>query len=127
MYDIDIYKEHRLTLEEKISALLDALSVPFRLKGYKYLEMAIKIAIENPNSAYAINKAIFPPIAERYDTNTSSVESAIRNAISQAWMKGDYKIQHRIFGQTVRFHSGRPTDAEFIAILAKTISLNREI
>lgn len=126
MCDLDIYKERRLTLEEKISALLDTLSVPFKLKGYQYLEMAIKIAIEKPSTTYSVNKEIFHPIAKHYDTNTACVESAIRNAISQAWMKGDYKIQHRIFGQTVRFRSGRPTDAEFIAIIAKTISLDRE-
>lgn len=127
MYDLDIYKEHRLTLEEKISATLDYLSVPFRLKGYKYLEMAIKIAIEEPKTAYAINKEIFPRIAERYDTNIACVESAIRNAISKAWMNGDYKIQRRIFGMTVRFYSGRPTDAEFIATLAKMISVGGEL
>lgn len=124
--DIDIYKEHRLTLEEKISALLDILAVPFKLKGYKYLEMAIKLAIEKPSAVHSVNKEIFHPIAEHYSTSPACVESAIRSAISKAWIIGDYKIQHRIFGQTVRFRSGRPTDAEFIAILAKTISLGRE-
>ncbi len=127
MFDLNIYKEHRLSLEEKITTTLDYLSVPYRLKGYKYLVMAIKIAIEEPKTTYAINKQIFPRIAEEYNTTVSCVESAVRNAISQCWIKGDYKKQRHLFGMTIRFYSGRPTDAEFIATLAKTISLGSDL
>ena len=127
MIDLEIYKEHRYTLEEKISATLDYLSVPYRLKGYKYLVAAIKIAIEEPKSTYAINKKIFPRIAEQYNTTVSCVESAVRNAIFKCWTTGDYRRQRRLFGMTVRFYSARPTDAEFIATLAKTVSLGSDL
>ncbi len=126
MYDSNIYRERRSTPEEKIRTVLDYLSVAAHLKGYKYLEMAIKIVMDEPDMAYSVMKGVFPKVAARYETNVACVERAIRNAIAKAWERGNFERQREIFGQTVRFSSGRPTDAEFIAIVANLISSERD-
>lgn len=123
MYDSSIYKKYEYTLEEKIESILNRLSFSPRLSGYKYLQTAIKIAVLEPETIYSLMKNIFCRVAKEYDTTVACVERAIRSAITDAWNKGDFEIQRKIFGSTVRFISGHPTDSEFIAVVAKTVSL----
>ncbi len=110
------------TLEQKIIELLGVVEVSPRLKGYRYLISAITIAVEHPETVTSVTKSIYVPIAEQYDTTVACVEAAIRRAIDESWMKGDLKKLYEIFGHTVHFSTGRPGDAEFIAILSKEIS-----
>ena len=113
------------TLEERIFDVLRELSVPVGCKGHKYLIDAIQTAVREPQTLSSINKKIFPRIAETYDTTVSCVESAIRSAITRAWTSGDPLVQQKHFGHTVNFSSGRPSDAEFIAMIANIPDIRR--
>ncbi|MBQ9921101.1 MAG: sporulation initiation factor Spo0A C-terminal domain-containing protein [Clostridia bacterium] len=106
------------TLEERIFEILKELNVQVGSKGHTYLLDAIQIAVREPDSLNCLTKKIFSRIADTYNTTVSCVESAIRSAITKAWGGGDPNIQQRHFGHTVRFGSGRPSDAEFIAMIA---------
>ncbi len=114
----ELLQRREPTLEEKVYEILKNLSVPIGSKGYKYLLDAIQTAVREPDTLSSINKKLFPKIAEAYNTTVSCVESAIRSAITRAWENGDPEVQKQHFGHTVPFGSGRPSDAEFIAMIA---------
>ncbi len=114
----DFLQMRNPTLEERIYDVLKELSVPVASKGHKYLLYAIQTAVREPDTLSSINKKIFPRIAETYNTTVSCVESAIRSAITRAWTSGDPIVQQQHFGHTVNFSSGRPSDSEFIAMIA---------
>ncbi len=122
MYDYDLLYKKEYSLDEYIFQLLESMAVPSKLKGHKYLMMAIQIAVEEPETVCSVTKSIYPRIAKAYCTSVDCVESAIRTAITKCWFSGDVKLQYDMFGHTVRFESGRPGDAEFIATLAGRLS-----
>ncbi len=105
-------------LEDRIFEILKELNVQIGSKGHTYLLDAIQIAVREPDALSCLTKRIFPRIADTYNTTVSCVESAIRSAITKAWGSGDPIVQQLRFGRTVRFGSGRPSDAEFIAMIA---------
>lgn len=119
MYDYELLYNRKRTLDEYIHKILDNLAVPAKLKGYKYLAMAIHIAVEEPEAVHAVTKSIYVPIAEKYSTTVDCVESAIRSAIDKSWLDGNYKLACKMFGYTVQFKRGRPSDAEYIAALSE--------
>ncbi|MBQ8551716.1 MAG: sporulation initiation factor Spo0A C-terminal domain-containing protein [Clostridia bacterium] len=127
MYSYELLYKKEPTLDESILKLLEEMSVPGKLKGHKYLAAAIRIAVDEPETVSAVTKMIYPRIAEAYDTNVACVESAIRTAITKAWYMGDMALQYELFGHTVRFMSGRPGEAEFIAILAQHLRTERQL
>ncbi len=110
------------TLEDKIIELLRVVAVSPRLKGYRYLVSAITIAVEHPETVTSVTKSMYVPIAEQYGTTVACVEAAIRRSIDESWLNGDLKKLYEMFGHTVHSLTGRPGEAEFIAILAKEIS-----
>ncbi|MBQ8248882.1 MAG: sporulation initiation factor Spo0A C-terminal domain-containing protein [Clostridia bacterium] len=114
----ELLQRREPTLEEKVYEILKNLRVPIGSKGHKYLLDAIQTAVREPETLSSINKKLFPRIADAYNTTVACVESAIRSAITRAWGNGDPEIQKQHFGHTVPFGSGRPSDAEFIAIIA---------
>lgn len=105
-------------VEEKITNIFITVGIPAHIKGYHFLREAIKMAIETPDIVNAITKKLYPSIAERFDTSASKVERAIRHAIEVAWNRGKIENINNIFGVKVYTNNEKPTNGEFIALLA---------
>ena len=105
-------------LEEKISNIFITVGIPAHIKGYQFLREAIKMAVEKPEIVNSITKRLYPSIAERFTTSSSKVERAIRHAIEVAWNRGKIENINDIFGIKVYSHNEKPTNGEFIALVA---------
>ena len=106
------------TLEMRITQTLHRIGVPAHIKGYQYLREAIIMAIEEPESINAVTKLLYPGVAKKYATTSSRVERAIRHAIEVAWDRGDVEVLNSYFGYTIQSQRGKPTNSEFIAMIA---------
>lgn len=115
----------RQGLERKITAIIHDIGVPAHIKGYQYLREAIGLAVEDMDVINAVTKVLYPAVAKRFGTTASRVERAIRHAIEVAWDRGDLETLQRYFGYTVSNAKGKPTNSEFIAMIADRISLER--
>ena len=105
-------------LDEKISYIFMTVGIPAHIKGYKFLREAIKLSITEPNIINSITKKLYPSIATKYDTSASKVERAIRHAIEVAWNRGKIENINSLFGVTVYSSNEKPTNGEFIALVA---------
>ena len=105
-------------LEEKITNIFITVGIPAHIKGYYFLREAIKMAIETPEIVNSITKKLYPSIAERFDTSASKVERAIRHAIEVAWNRGKIENINSVFGVKVYSNNEKPTNGEFIALVA---------
>lgn len=105
-------------LEEKITNIFITVGIPAHIKGYQFLREAIKLAIANPEIINSITKKLYPTIAEKYDTSASKVERAIRHAIEVAWNRGKIENINNLFGIKVYSSNEKPTNGEFIALVA---------
>jgi len=105
-------------LEEKITNIFITVGIPAHIKGYHFLREAIKMAIENPEVVNSITKKLYPSIAERFSTSSSKVERAIRHAIEVAWNRGKIENINSLFGIKVYSNNEKPTNGEFIALVA---------
>lgn len=105
-------------LEEKISNVFITVGIPAHIKGYQFLREAIKMAIEEPDIINSITKQLYPSIAERFSTSASKVERAIRHAIEVAWNRGKIENINALFGIKVYNSNEKPTNGEFIALVA---------
>ncbi len=105
-------------LEEKITNIFITVGIPAHIKGYQFLREAIKLAIANPEIINSITKKLYPSIAERFETSASKVERAIRHAIEVAWNRGKIENINQLFGITVYTNNEKPTNGEFIALVA---------
>jgi two-component system response regulator (stage 0 sporulation protein A) len=105
----------------RVTSLLHDIGVPAHIKGYQYLRDAIMMVISNPEVINAVTKVLYPEVARRYNTTPSRVERAIRHAIEVAWDRGDVEQIQKIFGYTVSNQKGKPTNSEFIAMLADSM------
>ena len=112
-------------LEGKITAIIHEIGVPAHIKGYQYLREAIMIAVEDMDVINAVTKVLYPEVAKRFGTTASRVERAIRHAIEVAWDRGDLETLQRYFGYTVSNAKGKPTNSEFIAMIADRLQLQR--
>jgi len=110
-------------LEGQVTAIIHEIGVPAHIKGYQYLREAIKIAVEDMDVINAVTKVLYPEVARRFDTTASRVERAIRHAIEVAWDRGDLETLQKYFGYTVNSAKGKPTNSEFIAMIADRLSL----
>lgn len=110
-------------VDEKITAILLAIGIPANIKGYPYLREAVTLAIENSDIVNKITKELYPQIARRFDTSASKVERAVRHAIDVAWNRGRIKNMNEIFGIEIYSANDRPTNGEFIALVADRISM----
>lgn len=113
--------DFNLVLE--ITSILHEVGVPAHIKGYQYLREAISMAVHEPEHINAITKVLYPAVAKRFRTTSSRVERAIRHAIEVAWDRGDVEEIQSIFGYTVSSIKGKPTNSEFIAMIADNIAL----
>ena len=114
------------TLEAEVTAILHEVGVPAHIKGYQYLREAIIIVVQNMDAINAVTKVLYPEVAKRFNTTPSRVERAIRHAIEVAWDRGDLETLQRFFGYTVNSAKGKPTNSEFIAMIADRIRLHRK-
>lgn len=119
-----VTSEHSMLAEEDmVTDMLRTIGVPAHIKGYRFLRDAILMVIEDPSLINAVTKVLYPEIAVRHDTIASRVERAIRHAIEVAWDRGDIDILTYYFGSTVHSLRGKPTNSEFIAMLADRVVL----
>lgn len=105
-------------LEEKISNIFITVGIPAHIKGYQFLREAIKLAIEKPDIINSITKELYPSIASHFQTSASKVERAIRHAIEVAWNRGKIENINSVFGIKVYSNNEKPTNGEFIALVA---------
>ncbi len=111
------------SLEEKITNIFITVGIPAHIKGYQFLREAIKLAIDNPDIINSITKKLYPEVAEKFDTSPSKVERAIRHAIEVAWNSGKIENINSLFGVRVYSHNEKPTNGEFIALVADKMLL----
>lgn len=111
------------TLDERISSIFVSVGIPAHIKGYQFLREGIKLAVDDPPIINAITKLLYPSIAKRFDTTPSKVERAIRHAIEVAWNRGKIENINSVFGVKVYSSSEKPTNGEFIALLADKMLL----
>ena len=112
-----------LELEARITSVIHEIGVPAHIKGYQYVREAITIAVHNPEAVSSITKVLYPTVAAKYKTTPSRVERAIRHAIEVAWDRGDLETLQSFFGYTVSNIKGKPTNSEFIAMIADRLQL----
>ena len=105
-------------VEEKITNIFITVGIPAHIKGYQFLREAIKLAIANPEIINSITKKLYPSIAEKYSTSASKVERAIRHAIEVAWNRGKIENINNVFGLKIYSSNEKPTNGEFIALVA---------
>ena len=111
-------------IEEKISNIFITVGIPAHIKGYQFLREAIKLAMDNPEIINSITKKLYPSIADKFETSASKVERAIRHAIEVAWNRGKIENINNIFGLTVYSNNEKPTNGEFIALVADKMLLD---
>ena len=117
---------NEITLEEKITKMIQEIGVPAHIKGYRYIRTGIYFCVKNDSVLSSVTKILYPKIAKAYDSTPSRVERAIRHAIEVAWDRGDVDVLNSYFGYTIKGSKGKPTNSEFIAMLADKIKLEHE-
>ncbi len=113
----------KTSIETMVTGIIHEIGVPAHIKGYQYLREAIIIAVEDMDVINAITKVLYPQVAKTFQTTPSRVERAIRHAIEVAWDRGDLDTLQRFFGYTVSNTKGKPTNSEFIALIADKLQL----
>ena len=111
------------SIESLVTGVIHEIGVPAHIKGYQYLREAIIIAVNDMDVINAITKVLYPQVAKTFQTTPSRVERAIRHAIEVAWDRGDLDTLQRFFGYTVSNTKGKPTNSEFIALIADKLQL----
>ena len=109
-------------LESAVTELIHEIGVPAHIKGYQYLREAILFTLRSAEASAGITKVLYPEVAKRFSTTPTCVERAMRRAIEVAWDRGDEEIRQKIFRGTVSANKGKPTNSEFIAMIAEHIS-----
>lgn len=117
------YVSEEKRIEEKITNIFITVGIPAHIKGYQFLREAIKMTIKDPLIINSITKKLYPSIADMYDTSASKVERAIRHAIEVAWNKGKIENINDVFGLRVYDTNEKPTNGEFIALVADKMLL----
>ena len=113
----------KVSIETLVTNIIHEIGVPAHIKGYQYLREAIIIAVNDMDVINAITKVLYPQVAKNFGTTPSRVERAIRHAIEVAWDRGDLDTLQRFFGYTVSNTKGKPTNSEFIALIADKLQL----
>ena len=116
-------RKSNTSIEAMVTGIIHEIGVPAHIKGYQYLREAIIIAVGDMDVINAITKVLYPQVAKTFQTTPSRVERAIRHAIEVAWDRGDLDTLQRFFGYTVNSTKGKPTNSEFIALIADKLQL----
>ena len=122
-YRTDARRGADVNVEAMVTSIIHEIGVPAHIKGYQYLREAIILAVEDMDVINAITKVLYPQVAKTFQTTPSRVERAIRHAIEVAWDRGDLETLQRFFGYTVSNTKGKPTNSEFIALIADKLQL----
>jgi len=117
----------RRTIERSVTDTIHSVGIPANIKGYQYLRDAIIMSISDEALIGAITKQLYPKVAGRHNTSPSRVERAIRHAIEVACMRGNDEVLYRLFGYTVNNNKGKPTNSEFIALIADKLRLDLQV
>ena len=120
----EIKKEYmERNLETDVTNIIHEIGVPAHIRGYQYLREAIQMSVKDMDMLGSITKTLYPEIAKKYETTPSRVERAIRHAIEVAWNRGRMETLDALFGYTINTGKGKPTNSEFIALIADKIRL----
>ena len=111
------------SLESRVTNMIHEIGIPAHIKGYQYIREGIMMAVNDMNMLNYITKLLYPSIAKKYKTTSSSVERAIRHAIEVAWGRGKIEVIEDMFGYTVSAGKGKPTNSEFIAMISDKLRL----
>ena len=114
-------------LELMVTEIIHQIGVPAHIKGYQYLREAIMLAVKDSEIINSVTKQLYPTVAKMHDTTSSRVERAIRHAIEVAWDRGDVDVLNSYFGYTIHNGRGKPTNSEFIAMIADKLRLRLKI
>ena len=117
---------NRKILEAEVTDIIHEVGVPAHIKGYQYLREAIIMSVNDMEMLNSITKILYPDIAKRFQTTPSRVERAIRHAIEVAWSRGKMDTIDKLFGYTINYGKGKPTNSEFIALITDKIRLQME-
>ena len=121
------YGNKSLPLEVRVTQMIHDVGVPAHIKGYQYIREAIMLAVNDEDIINSISKTLYPTLSEKFNTTPSRVERAIRHAIEVAWDRGQIEMHEKIFGYTVNSNKGKPTNSEFIAMIADRIRLSEKV
>ena len=111
------------SLRMRITQLMHEIGVPAHIKGYEYLRYAIQLVVEDMPLINNITKELYPTVAKQFNTTASRVERAIRHAVEVAWDRGDIEVLQKYFGGTISLTRGKPTNSEFIALIADLLRM----
>jgi len=114
-------------IETQVTKIIHQIGVPAHIKGYQYLRTAILLTIRDSEVINSVTKILYPTVAKKYQTTTSRVERAIRHAIEVAWDRGDVETLNSYFGYTIQNDRGKPTNSEFIAMIADNLRLKYKL
>ena len=114
------------TLDELTANMFLTIGIPAHIKGYQYLRTGVQLVVESPEMINRITKELYPTIARRFNTSSSKVERAIRHAIEVAWARGRIDVLNQVFGKNVCTLAEKPTNGEFIALVADKLALERK-
>ena len=115
--------EDDFDLEAQVTRIIHQVGIPAHIKGYQYLRCAIIMVVKDNRVIGEVTKTLYPGVAKAFNTTSSRVERAIRHAIEVAWDRGDVDVIHSYFGYTVQNSKGKPTNSEFIAMIADNLRL----
>ncbi len=121
---VSITSKNKNDLETNITMYIQQLGVPAHIKGYQYIRDAITMVIDDMDTINSITKLLYPTVAKHFGTTASRVERAIRHAIEVAWDRGNPDVLNELFGYTILGSKGKPTNSEFIALIADKIRLD---
>ena len=107
--------------------MIHDVGVPAHIKGYQYIREAIILAVQDEEILNSVTKELYPTLSQKFNTTPSRVERAIRHAIEVAWNRGQIEMHEKIFGYTVNSNKGKPTNSEFIAMIADRIRLSEKV
>ncbi len=125
--DVAVTRRKPITTEEKISEIFVSIGIPPHIKGYAYLREGIKLTIEKPYVINSVTKELYPTVAKKFSTSASKVERAIRHAIEVAWNRGRIDAINAIFGARIYLGTEKPTNSEFIALVADKLILENMV
>ena len=114
-------------IETQVTRIIHQIGVPAHIKGYQYLRTAILLTVRDSEMINSVTKVLYPSVAKKYQTTTSRVERAIRHAIEVAWDRGDVDTLNSYFGYTIQNNRGKPTNSEFIAMIADNLRLKYKL
>ncbi len=114
-------------IEAQVTRIIHQIGVPAHIKGYQYLRTAILLTVKDSDIINSVTKILYPSVAKKYATTTSRVERAIRHAIEVAWDRGDVDTLNSYFGYTIQNNRGKPTNSEFIAMIADNLRLKYKL